>query len=78
MMPILFFIDDANTACAVGYIMQGTGNEALAEYIAETQNNAYVKQMEGENIFEWAKNYGFTADELAWIQPAYGPCWRSI
>jgi len=74
---IPFFIDDANTACAVGYIMQGTGNEALADYIAETQNNAYVKQMAGDNIFEWANNYGFTVDELAWIQPAYGPCWNN-
>lgn len=73
---IPFFIDEANTACAVGYIMQGTGNEALAQYIAETQNNAYVKQMVGDNIFEWANNYGFTVDELAWIQPAYGPCWN--
>jgi len=71
-----FFIDDASTACAVGYIMQGTGHEALAEYIAETQNNAYVKEMVGKNIFAWATSYGFTVDELAWIQPAYGPCWN--
>jgi len=71
---IPFFIDDYNTACAVGYIMQGTGNEALANYIAETQNNAYVKEMVGENIFAWAKAYGFTVDELALIQPTYHPC----
>lgn len=71
---IPFFIDDANTACAVGYIMQGTGYKDLANNIAETQNNAYVKEMVDDNILEWAVNYGFTADELAWIQPTYGPC----
>jgi len=71
---IPFFIDDANTACAVGYIMQGTGYQALAENISDAQNNAYVKEMVGDNIFEWATNYGFTVDELAWIQPTYEPC----
>jgi len=71
---IPFFIDDANTACAVGYIMQGTSNEALAASIAENQNNAYVKEMVGDDIFEWATNFGFTVDELAWIQPTYSPC----
>jgi len=71
---IPFFIDYANTACAVGYIMQGTGYEALAQNIAETQNNAYVKEMIDDNILEWANNYGFTVDELALIQPSYGPC----
>lgn len=73
---IPFFIDDANTACAVGYIMQGTGNEDLADYISATQNNAYVRNMKGEAIFSWANEYGFTIDELAWIQPSYGPCWN--
>jgi len=57
--------------------MQGTGHEALANNISETQNNAYVKEMVGDNIFEWAINYGFTVDELAWIQPTYGPCMSS-
>jgi len=74
---IPFFIDDDNTACAVGYIMQGTGYDALAASIAETQNNAYVKEMMGDNILDWATNYGFTVDELAWIQPTYGPCMSS-
>lgn len=41
---IPFFIDDANTACAVGYIIQGTGNEALLKIfpIARTMPT-YVK-----------------------------------
>jgi len=73
---IPFFIDDENTACAVGYIMQGTENETLADFIARTQNNAYVKEMTSDRIFEWAANYGFTIDELAWIQPTYGSCNR--
>jgi len=71
------FIDDYNTACAVGYIMQGTGNVALANHIAETKNNAYVKEMVDKNILDWAKAYGFTVDELALIQPTYGPCFLS-
>jgi len=71
-----FFIDDYNTACAVGYIMQGTGNELLAQEISESQNNAYVRDIKHKDLADWAKEYGFTADELAWIQPSYSPCWN--
>jgi len=56
--------------------MQGTGHEALAQSIAETQNNAYVKEMIDDNILEWADNQGFSVDELALIQPNYGPCYN--
>ena len=75
-ISVPFFIDDNNTACAVGYIMQGTGNSVLAQEISDSQNNAFVKDIMHKDLSSWAIEYGFTADELAWIQPSYGPCWN--
>ena len=68
------FVDELNTACAVGYMIQQTGFPAITEKVRQNMNFGYVKEL--VNVFpellEWASTYGFTADELAWIQPGYG------
>lgn len=70
---IPYFIDDFNTACAVGHIMrEGTG-AALAASIADEDNYAYIEQMHNPEITRWATANGFTEKELRWIQPDYGP-----
>lgn len=38
--------------------------------VAET-NYAYVREMEYPELFAWANEYGFSVDELAWIQRGY-------
>ncbi len=70
---IPYFIDSQNTACAVGYMIQHTGYEALAEQISEECNNAYIREMNFPALSQWAADHGFEVDELAWIQPGYGP-----
>lgn len=67
------FIDHYSTHCAVGYLMQQSGAENLAQEIAHKQNLAYVKEIRVNGVQEWANQHGFTVDELAWIQPGYPP-----
>ena len=65
------FIDRTGTHCAVGYLMQQSGAEELAQKINSEQKFAYVHEIKVNGVKEWANKNGFTIDELAWIQPAY-------
>lgn len=65
------FIDRKGTHCAVGYLMQQSGAEALAQSIDQNEKFAYVHQIKTKGVAEWAKINGFSIEELAWIQPAY-------
>ncbi|MBV6406141.1 MAG: T9SS type A sorting domain-containing protein [Flavobacteriales bacterium] len=72
------FIDPYGTACAVGQLMIASGHRDLAERIDGAQELAYVADLLGSPelggpIAAWAAEHGFTADELAWIQPGYPP-----
>ena len=67
------FIDDYDNFCAVGYLVKATGQEQVSRKIAAKTNLAYVHDMDYPELFAWANVYGFTVDELAWIQPSYGP-----
>ena len=72
------FIDPDHTACAVGQLMIESGNSALAERISAELNLGYVAEILSDERFrmpvaDWANAHGFTADELAWIQPGYPP-----
>jgi len=67
------FIDDFDTHCAVGYLMQQSGNDRLARAISEVQNLAYVAEIQVNGVSAWAHEHGFSLDELAWIQPGYPP-----
>lgn len=71
------FIDPHGTACAVGQLIIASGRSDLAERISNAMNLAYVSDMRGSKLWpeiaSWAGENGFTAEELAWIQPAYSP-----
>lgn len=72
-ITIPYFIDDFNTACAVGHLIRETGYNAVACKIAAEMNYAYIEQMPYKELPQWATEMGFTVDELKWIQPAYSP-----
>lgn len=65
------FIDKHDNFCAVGYLVKASGHEAISRKISAQTNTAYVREMHYPELLAWAKEYGFTADELAWIQPGY-------
>jgi hypothetical protein len=67
------FIDKHDNFCAVGYLVKATGFEAVSRKIALKANLAYVHDMNYPGLDKWAAAYGFTKEELAWIQPGYPP-----
>ncbi len=66
-----FFIDDHGTACAVGQLIIDSGHRELAERIRAEDNNGYLLEMKVDGLDAWVASSGFTALELAKIQPSY-------
>ena len=69
-----YFIDDYGTACAVGHLMIESGAEELARQISRDENYAYVMEIQTPGLARWIESSGITAEEAAWIQPAYSFC----
>ncbi|MFW2389311.1 MAG: hypothetical protein ACN4G0_13305 [Polyangiales bacterium] len=72
--PIPVFIDSADRACAVGYLMIASGWSTEADRIAARENFAYVNDMRSPEVGEWLSYSGLTPQEAAWIQPQYEWC----
>ncbi len=66
-----YFIDDYGVHCAVGYLIKISGHEELALQISKEHNYEYIADIKTEGIAEWTNEFGFTIDELKWIQPGY-------
>ena len=71
------FIDHYGTACAVGQLIIESGHRDLSERLSKEMNHGYVLDMPASQLWPevaaWANEHGFTAQELAWIQPTYSP-----
>lgn len=65
------FIDENGTHCAVGFLMQQTGFEDLAQRISLANNYAWVREIQDAELGTWQSQSGFTVDELKLIQGAY-------
>ncbi len=65
------FIDENNTHCAVGYLMQQTGHETMARRISAADNYVWVKDILDAEVPAWQETSGFSMDELKLIQGAY-------
>lgn len=65
------FIDEYNTHCAVGHLLEKTGYEKLAKRIALNNNYAWVKEINEPELLVWQKTSGLTIPELKLIQGAY-------
>lgn len=68
-----YFVDDFDVHCAVGYLMHRSGYDDLVKEIRQNENYKYIEEIKTPGVAEWAQKFGFTVDELKWIQPAYGP-----
>ncbi|HMQ47631.1 MAG TPA: hypothetical protein PKA00_05780 [Saprospiraceae bacterium] len=68
-----YFVDDYNTACAVGQLLLVSGERELVNSIRQQNNYNYLADLlpRYPQLGTWAAAHGFSADELAWIQPAY-------
>jgi hypothetical protein len=65
------FIDENQTHCAVGYLMMRSGNDELANRIAQKDNYVWVKDLNVEGAAEWQSESGLSFEELKLIQGAY-------
>ncbi|MEM9194884.1 MAG: hypothetical protein AAGF12_37240 [Myxococcota bacterium] len=69
--PVPFFVDDVDTACAVGHLMREDGWRAAVAEIRTTRNGIYVEDAEGGALYAWVSESGLTIEEAAVIQPGY-------
>lgn len=65
------FIDENGTHCAVGYLMQQSGEEEMAQRISKTHHYDWVKDIKDENLGTWQDASGLSLEELKLIQGAY-------
>ena len=66
------FRDKNDQICAVGYLVQQTGNEDLVASIESTENYATIYEMTNPELIKWVEQSGLTLEECAMIQPTYG------
>jgi hypothetical protein len=69
------FIDDHNTICAVGYLIEKTAGRPLAEKIAKDHRYNLLEDIAAAmpEVRAWVESSGLTLEELASIQPGYVP-----
>lgn len=68
-----YFVDDLGTNCAVGQMIYLSGYKHLVAKISEAHNYDYLADIKTKGIKAWANEFGFTLNELKWIQPNYAP-----
>ncbi|MCH8331176.1 MAG: hypothetical protein IH946_07320, partial [Bacteroidetes bacterium] len=67
------FIDKDRNICAVGYLVERSVNREFAETINSMFQYDYINSMDLPELLEWTEEHGFTLEEVATIQPTYGP-----
>lgn len=74
-----YFVDQYGVACAVGYLLWLSGEQALVNRISSENNYAYVRELAVyPELIAWANDNGFQLEELAWIQPTYAPAGQEV
>ncbi len=70
--PAPVFVDPYGTRCAVGHLLEISGQGALVRFIARTRNNARVRELAAlPELRAWLTAAGLSVDEAARIQPEY-------
>lgn len=67
------FMDEEGRLCAVGYLIAITDGLGLAREIAARFEHEHLLDIDDPRLDAWIAGSGFTARELAMIQPMYGP-----
>jgi hypothetical protein len=66
------FIDDQGVRCAMAYLIESTGDAALVERIARTEDYAYIADLANDpELEQWLVDHGISLAEAAQIQPGY-------
>jgi hypothetical protein len=70
--PAPIFVDEHDTACAVGHLMRMSGWESAVASIRDENNLVYVPDVASGPIAKWILTSGLTIEEAALVQPSYG------
>jgi hypothetical protein len=70
---IPIFVDNHDTACAVGHLMHLSGSASDVASIQNSSNNVYIWDISDGPLARWVLTSGLTMEEAALIQPEYGP-----
>lgn len=65
------FVDPQGRHCAVASLIRTSGHPELVAAVQAAHEYDYVLDMHEEALLAWAAAHGFTARELAMIQPSY-------
>jgi hypothetical protein len=65
------FIDQNESICAVGYLIQQTAGNDLAKSINQQFKYAFIPEIEHDGLSAWVKQSGLSLEECTMIQPAY-------
>ena len=65
------FVDEHGTHCAVGYLLAASGRDDLVAAAVAQDVEGYLQELMTPELAAWAMASGFTAEELARIQPTY-------
>jgi hypothetical protein len=69
--PTPIFVDEHNTACAVGHLMRLDDWKLEVAAIRANENLVYVTDIATGPVVRWVLTSGLTVEEAALIQPAY-------
>ena len=67
------FVDERDTACAVGHLMRESGWGEEVEAIRRANNWVYIDDVASGALSDWVLVSGLTQEEAALIQPTYNP-----
>ncbi len=67
------FVDNHDTACAVGHLMRESGWTDAVAAIQRAGNFVYVTDVHNGPLVDWVLVSGLTQEEAALIQPSYFP-----
>lgn len=70
--PVPIFVDEHDTACAVGHLMRLSEWQADVTNIESTNNQVYVPDAPRSSVAVWVLTSGLTLEEAAIVQPGYG------
>lgn len=69
-----YFKDDADTPCAMAYLIEQSGHQDLVDTVVRSNNHIYINDVHDGPVMDWINNSGLTKAEAARVQPNYGPC----
>tara|TARA_R100001143_G_scaffold63575_1_gene72199 strand:- start:10573 stop:11601 length:1029 start_codon:yes stop_codon:yes gene_type:complete len=67
------FVSENGHICAVGWLVKQTYGPEIIQEINKEYKYDYIQDIDHPDFQEWVDHSGFTIEELAMIQPMYGP-----